>query len=123
LAFDKGAEHTALAATSAGLFRSSDDCRTWTRAGGGLSADTVSVVLFHPTRAGEAFASQDGRVFRSTDGGRNWLPIDDGSDERFWPSALLVLPEAPDRVFALFPRRGVLLKALEGNAVEVAQFR
>jgi len=123
LAFDKDSEDTALAATSAGLFRSTDDCRTWTRAGGGLSADTVSVVLFHPTRAGEAFASQDGRVFRSTDGGRNWLPIDDGSDERFWPSALLVLPEAPDRVFALFPRRGVLLKALEGNAVEVAQFR
>jgi photosystem II stability/assembly factor-like uncharacterized protein len=123
LAFDQGGAHTALAATSAGLFRSTDGCRTWIKVGGGLAADTVSVVLFHPTRAGEAFAAQDGKVFRSTDGGQNWLPLDDGSDERFWPSALLVLPEAPDRVFALFPRRGVLLRTLEGKAVEVAQFR
>jgi len=112
--------HTALAATSAGLFRSTDDCRSWTRAGGGFPADTVSVVLFHPTRAGEAFASQDGRVFRSTDGGRNWLPLDDGSDGGIWPSALLVLPEAPDRVFALFPRRGVLSKTIE--VVQFTQF-
>jgi photosystem II stability/assembly factor-like uncharacterized protein len=105
------------------LFRSTDGCRTWIKVGGGLAADTVSVVLFHPTRAGEAFAAQDGKVFRSTDGGQNWMSLDDGSDERFWPSALLVLPEAPDRVFALFPRRGVLLRTLEGKAVEVAQFR
>lgn len=123
LAFDQGAAHAALAATSGGLFRSADGCRTWIKVGGGLAADTVSVVLFHPTRAGEAFAAQDGRVFRSTDGGQNWLPLDDGSDERLWPSALLVLPEAPDRVFALFPRRGVLLRTLEGKAVEVVQFR
>lgn len=123
LVFAAGATHTALAATSAGLFRSTDDCRTWTKAGGGLAADTVSLVLFHPTRAAEAFASQDGRVYRSTDGGQTWLPLDDGSDDRLWPSGLLVLPDAPDRVFALFPRRGVLLKALDGKAVEVAQFR
>jgi photosystem II stability/assembly factor-like uncharacterized protein len=118
LAFDAGGTHTALAATSAGLFRSTDDCRNWTGVGGGLPADTVSVVLFHPTRAGEAFASQDGRVFRSIDGGRSWLPLDDESDRGVWPSALLVLPEAPDRLFALFPRRGVL-----SETVEVVQSR
>jgi photosystem II stability/assembly factor-like uncharacterized protein len=118
LAFDAGGTHTALAATSAGLFRSTDDCRTWAGVSSGLPADTVSVVLFHPTRAGEAFVSQDGRVFRSTDGGRSWLPLDDESDGRVWPSALLVLPEAPDRLFALFPRRGVL-----SETVEVAQSR
>jgi photosystem II stability/assembly factor-like uncharacterized protein len=113
LAFDTGGTHTALAATSAGLFRSTDDCRSWAGVGGGFPADTVSVVLFHPTRAGEAFASQDGRVFRSTDGGRSWLPLDDESDSGVWPSALLVLPEAPDRLFALFPRRGVLSETVE----------
>jgi photosystem II stability/assembly factor-like uncharacterized protein len=115
LAFDPGATHTtALAATSAGLFRSTDACRSWTKAGGGLSADTVSVVLFHPTREGEAFASQDGRVFHSTDGGQHWLSLDDGNDVSSWPSALLVLPESPGRLFALFPRRGVSLNAIEG---------
>lgn len=124
LAFDsaallsQGKTPTALAATSAGLFRSTDDCGSWARAGEGFPADTVGVVLFHPTRAGEAFAAQDGRVFRSTDGGRNWLPLNDDNEGGVWPSALLVLPEAPDRVFALFPRRGVLSKT-----IEVVQFR
>jgi len=114
----QGKTHTALAATSAGLFRSTDDCGSWVRAGEGFPADTVSVVLFHPTRPGEAFAAQDGRVFRSTDGGRSWVPLDGDSERGVWPSALLVLPEAPDRMFALFPRRGVLSKT-----IEVVQFR
>jgi photosystem II stability/assembly factor-like uncharacterized protein len=108
LAFDQGARQLALAATSTGLFRSTDGCKSWASPAAGLLANTVSVVLFHPTRAGEALASQDGRVFRSTDGGQQWLRLEDGADGSFWPSALLVVPEAPDRVFGLFPRRGVL---------------
>jgi photosystem II stability/assembly factor-like uncharacterized protein len=122
LAFDVPATHTALAATSAGLFRSTDDCGSWTRVGGGLLADTVGVVLFHPTRPGEAFVSQDGRVLRSTDGGRNWHPLDDDNDGRVWPAALVVLPELPDRLYALFPRRGVSFNAFDPRRVEVAQF-
>jgi photosystem II stability/assembly factor-like uncharacterized protein len=111
-----------LAATSAGLFRSTDDCGSWTRVGGGVSASTVSVVLFHPTRAGEAFASQDGRVLRSTDGGENWAPLEENSDEKVWPAAILVLSELPDRVYALFPRRGISFTAFDPKRIEVAQF-
>lgn len=117
-----GKTHTALAATSGGLFRSTDDCRSWNRVGGGLPADTVSVVLFHPSRAGEAFAAQDGKVLRSVDDGRTWEPIDDDTDPKVWPAALVVLPEVPDRVYALFPRRGVSFNALEPRRAEVAQF-
>lgn len=125
LAFDLAGEkpsHTALAATSAGLFRSTDECRSWTRVAGGLAADTVSVVLFHPNRAGEAFVAQDGRVYRSTDNGSNWAQLEDDSDEKVWPASLLVLPEVPDRVYALFPRRGVSYMAFDPRKVEVAQF-
>ncbi len=114
--------HTALAATSAGLFRSTDDCGTWTRAGGDLAASTIGVVLFHPTRAGEAFASQDGRILRSIDEGQHWLPLDDDTDGKVWPVALVVLPELPDRLYALFPRRGVSFNAFDPRRVEVAQF-
>jgi hypothetical protein len=126
LAFDRagddaGKTHTALAATSAGLFRSTDDCGTWTRAGD-LAAATVSVVLFHPTRAGEAFVSQDGRIFRSVDEGQHWLLLDDPTDRKVWPVALVVLPELPDRLYALFPRRGVSFNAFDPRRVEVAQF-
>jgi photosystem II stability/assembly factor-like uncharacterized protein len=113
MAFDTAAGHTALAATSAGLFRSTDDCASWSKAIGGLMASTVSVVLFHPTRPGEAFASQDGRIFQSMDGGQHWSPMDDEGDGSVWPTALLVVPEAPGRLFALFPRRGVASKVIE----------
>jgi photosystem II stability/assembly factor-like uncharacterized protein len=119
LAFDSvpGDAQTALAATSTGLFLSNDGCSSWVKATE-LLADTVSIVLFHPARAGEAYAAQGGRVFRSTDRGQHWLPIDDEGRGRSWPSSLFILPEAPDRVFALFPRRGVL-----SNSVEVAPAR
>ena len=119
LVFDHGsspttpAAQTALAATSAGLFRSANGCQSWTRVSNGLSAATVSNVLFHPARAGEAFASQDGRIFHSTDGGQNWLALDDTEDDKTWPSALLVLPQAPDHLFALLPRRGVALRRVD----------
>ena len=122
LAFDAPGTHTALAATSSGLFRSADDCSSWTRVSGGLLADTVGVVLFHPTRSGEAFVSQDGRVLRSTDGGLNWQSLDDENDGKIWPASLMVLPELPDRLYALFPRRGVSFNAFDPKRVEVAQF-
>ncbi|MDP9054629.1 MAG: hypothetical protein M3N93_10060 [Acidobacteriota bacterium] len=104
LAFEAGGTGTALAATSAGLFRSADECQTWTRVASGLQAATVSVVVFHPTKSGEAFAAQDGIIFKSADSGKTWEPMD---DERTWPSALLVLPDSPTRLFVLLPRRGI----------------
>jgi hypothetical protein len=72
-----------------------------------LRTETVSLVLFHPTRSGEAYLSQGGRVFRSIDGGMKWAPMDDDSAGNSGPSSLFVLPSAPNRLFALFPRRGV----------------
>ena len=119
LAFDSapgaGESPAALAATSEGLFRSADGCATWTKIIGGMQAETVSVILFHPTRAGEAFAAQGGRVFRSSDAGLHWLPLDDEGRGSSWPSALLVLPAAPERLFALFPRRGIFSNTVEGS--------
>src|ERR1019366_3747433 len=108
-----GKSGTALAATSAGLFRSTDNCMTWNPVTGDMQAATVSIVLFHPTKPGEAFATQDGRIFESMDAGQRWQPMD---DERTWPAALLVLPDSPSRLFALLPRRGVASKEIHrGN--------
>jgi photosystem II stability/assembly factor-like uncharacterized protein len=73
----------------------------------GLDNQTVSLVLFHPTRPGEAFVSQGGRIFVSTDGGQRWQPIDDEAGGNAGPASLIVLSAAPDTLFALFPRRGV----------------
>jgi len=96
-----------LAATSRGVFRSIDGCRTWLAVAGGLEQATAAAVLFHPTRAGHAFTVQGGRGFRSTDGGLTWLVLEDGGRRDFWPSSLAVLEDAPERLFALVPGRGV----------------
>jgi hypothetical protein len=88
----------------------------------------VSLVLFHPSRKGQAFASQDGSIFESTDGGQHWSPMDEQNEGSSWPSALLVLPEAPGRLFALLPRRGVasqrlLPESAKQNTVSATQIQ
>ena len=118
LAFDiagSSSHPVALAATATGLYRSTDGCKSFSQVHTGLDNATVSLVLFHPTRAGEAFISQGGRIFVSNDGGQRWQPIDDETDHSLGgnagafggPASLVVLPAAPDTLFALFPRRGV----------------
>ena len=78
----------------------------------GLQSETASAVLYHPTKGDVAFVSQGGRVFQSNDGGGYWEPINDAARSGAWPSALLVLPTAPDRVFALFSRRGIFSETI-----------
>jgi len=124
LAFDSGSgAATALAATSTGLFRSTDGCHSWGKVLGLQGTDdndTVSIVLFHPTHPGEAFAAQGGKVFRSTDQGRRWLPVDDEGRGFSWPSGLMILPQYPERLFALFPRRGVLSNSVDTGDAPLA---
>ena len=102
-AFDPAFPRTALAATSSGLFRSTDGCASWSPVLSGLRSETAGIVVFHPVRTGEAYASQGGRLFRSTDGGQRWLPLDDGAQGSSGPTSLVVLPASPDRLFALIP--------------------
>ncbi|MGD1068707.1 MAG: hypothetical protein ABSB15_01090 [Bryobacteraceae bacterium] len=118
LDFDSSADGTALAATSAGLFRSTDGCVSWTPVRAGLRAETATFVLFHPTHSGEAFVSQGGKIFRSTDGGQRWLPLDDEGIGNSGPSSLFVLPASPDRLFALFPRRGVFSTSIKEKPLQ-----
>ncbi len=115
LAFDANPGGAALAATAQGLFRSTDRCASWSPVRGGLEQATVSSVVFLPQRAGEAVAAQFGKLFYTTDGGVSWRPLGDQGRNGAYPSALIVLPEAPQRVFALFPRRGVLSTSITDN--------
>jgi hypothetical protein len=90
------------------MFRSTDSCASWEPVLGGLDRATVNAVAYQPHGAGEAFAAQFGKIFRSTDGGLSWHPLDGEGPNGGYPSALVVFPMAPRRLFALFPRRGVL---------------
>jgi photosystem II stability/assembly factor-like uncharacterized protein len=116
LAFDSGPNEVALAATSRGLFRSTDRCASWMPVRGGLEPATASAVVFHPERRGEAFTAQSGRIFRSTDAGVTWTPLAGDGPADAYPDSLFFLPGAPQRLFALFPRRGVLSHSIDAPA-------
>jgi photosystem II stability/assembly factor-like uncharacterized protein len=111
LEFDRANPDIALAATSRGLFRSVDTCRSWTAITDGLERATVQAVVFHPTRPA-VFAAQGGRVFRSTDAGLSWLPLDNSDRPDLWPSSLLAIASAPQKLFALVPGRGLFSTTL-----------
>jgi photosystem II stability/assembly factor-like uncharacterized protein len=107
IAFSAYKTSVALAATSEGLFRSVDGCASWDKVTEDLRAETIGALIFHPTKTDLAFVAQGGRIFRSNDGGFHWEPLDDEERGGWWPSAFLVLPGAPERLFGLFPRRGI----------------
>lgn len=110
-----------LAATSHGLLRSTDHCATWKMVREGLEAGTVSNVLFHPTRAAEAYSSQYGKILRSLDGGEHWKPLDDRGRDGLYPAALLISPGRPDRLVAMFPRRGIEVQTIAIDGTESPQ--
>jgi photosystem II stability/assembly factor-like uncharacterized protein len=112
LAVRDSGTRTVLGGSSHGLFRSTDGCRTWRLvASGGLNAGTVSAVIAHPQRSSEFFAVQSGAVWQSDDDGLQWRTLNDAGRDGSFPAALLILPGAPGRLFAWFPRRGVLYAA------------
>jgi photosystem II stability/assembly factor-like uncharacterized protein len=107
-----GPQRYVLAATSNGLFRSEDDCRTWTQISSGLNKDTVTLVAVNPSAPEIAFAAQNGAVFRSADSGRTWTALGDEGRFGLYPVALCIDADAPNRLYALFPGRGVLVQDL-----------
>jgi photosystem II stability/assembly factor-like uncharacterized protein len=98
-----------FAATDAGLYRSTDDGRTWDTTG--LPEDDVWEVFL--TRDGDVYAGTDpARLFRSTDDGDTWTELDSlrrGTTTELWRSAyrdrahvrtVVAHPETPERLFA-----------------------
>jgi photosystem II stability/assembly factor-like uncharacterized protein len=103
-----------LAATSRGLLRSSEVDKAWHPLPGMLGGSTVTAICKHPTREGIIFAAQFGVIYISKDDGHSWtnLPGGDGGTEVI--TELLVVPEIPDRIYALTRNRGVYAISLAG---------
>jgi photosystem II stability/assembly factor-like uncharacterized protein len=103
-----GTEHNGfLAATSSGLMRSEGGESTWQPVPGILEGSTVSAICRHPTRPGTIFASKFGVIFISKDEGRSWTSLAEREDGTEVITELLIVPEIPDRIFALTRNRGV----------------
>ena len=96
-----------LAATSRGLMRSDEAERAWHPLPGVLDGSTVTAICKHPTRAGVIFASKFGVIFVSKDEGHTWENLAGGDDGTEIITELLVVPQIPDRIYALTRNRGV----------------
>jgi photosystem II stability/assembly factor-like uncharacterized protein len=96
-----------LAATSRGLMRSDEVEKTWKPLPGLLDGSTVTAICKHPTRTGVILASKFGVIFVSKDEGQTWARLTSADDQTEVIQELLVVPEIPDRVFALTRSHGV----------------
>lgn len=65
-------------AADALVARTTDFGATWTDVTGDLPAQPVNVVLVDPAIPADWYIGTDTGVWRSTNGGANWLPYDDG---------------------------------------------
>jgi hypothetical protein len=96
-----------VAASSRGLMRSDEVDRTWRPLSGILEGSTVTAICKHPTRAGVMYASKFGVIFVSKDEGHSWARLVSPESGAEVITELLVVPEIPDRLFALTRNSGV----------------
>jgi photosystem II stability/assembly factor-like uncharacterized protein len=104
-----------IVATSLGLMRSNDAGQSWQPVRGGLDGGTVQFVYRHPANPDVLFAVQFGEVFESRDHGRSWAKISPPGPV-VAIKGLAILPERPDRLFALTQNQGVFALALDSFA-------
>ena len=91
-----------------GVYRSTDGGRTWVRAGL-EGTERINRIALHPTDPDVAYASalgplwSDGGqrgVYKTTDGGKSWVRILAGPNERTGATDVRMDPRNPDKLFA-----------------------
>ena len=84
-----------LAATAAGLYRSTNSGQQWQRVQNGLTDPRISTVVFAPTTPLAFTATADGRLFQSADGGASWQELSN------WAGFGLINAIAPSPNFSI----------------------
>jgi len=91
----------------------SSGINTWT--GNGPHGECITSLALNPSSVGTVYAgSYAGGVFKSTDGGRNWLAVNTGlTDPNIW--ALAINPSDPATIYAGTGNNGVF-RSTDGGA-------
>ena len=99
------------------VFASDDDGANWTAIGTGLTVPGLTTVLPSPTRPGTLYAAtNDGRLFRTDDGGHAWRDVSlPGAGLAGWSSLKVFLDAADNRV-VYAQRSGGLFRSLDAGA-------
>ena len=87
-----------------GIWKSTDQGRTWARANSGMRDDnSINVIVIHPNRQGMLLAGTYDGIYRSSDDARTWTAVTEG---KTWD--MEQDPTNPDVVYAA-TRGGILL--------------
>lgn len=101
--------------TLEGVFRSTDNGQSWTRASDGLTNPDVRCIIANT--AGILFAGTDyyhnGGVFRSTDGGDNWSPVNNGLPG--WPIINCFASDSNGHIYAGTQGDGIFKSTTNGD--------
>ena len=83
--------------TRSSLFKSTDSATNWSNDNYGLTSEVTHLVV-HPTQPLTLYAGTGIGVFRSTNGGKTWAPINNGLNARF-VMALVIDPLTPTTLY------------------------
>ncbi len=105
LAIDPKLSATVFAGTMGnGTYKSPDGGRTWHQFNSGIQKGTISAIVnqivFNPRGTEMVYAATTVGVFRSLDGGRNWVERMNGMNEVSFVVSLAVDPQRPNVLYA-----------------------
>jgi photosystem II stability/assembly factor-like uncharacterized protein len=105
LAIDPKLSATVFAGTMGdGTYKSPDGGRTWYQFNAGIQKGTISAIvnqiIFNPRGTEMVYAATTVGVFRSLDGGRNWVEQMDGMNEVNFVVSLAMDPQRPNVLYA-----------------------
>ena len=103
-----------------GVYKSTDGGETWAPANRGMMDYGITALVVNPSDGQVVYAGGDGsELFKSSDGGESWtdltdgLPIEKGVHQPI--RGIAIDPRAPDTVYLLHERAGVLVSADAGD--------
>lgn len=82
-----------------GVYRSTDQCRSWSIVNSGIPNTYINTFAFHPRDLGVVYAGCNGGVLKSTDGGQSWHPANKGlpTKEEAW--RIIAHPQDPNTYY------------------------
>ena len=92
--------------TKSAMYKSTDGAANWTNDNYGFAGATstgfggtsVTALAIHPTEPSTIYAGSGGGVFKSTNGGRTWTPMNNGLTNRN-VTALVINPSTPSTLY------------------------
>ena len=88
------------AAFATGIYRTTDNGRTWRERNVGFKNEGVLVLVPHPEQDQTLYAGTSNGIARSTDGGDTWHPWDAGWPPGQWVLSIAFDPTNPDVLYA-----------------------